>query len=352
MVGFQELIPGFPEEIALDILTRLHYTTYLAARSVCRRWRHLLKSRQFYYHRKQTGHTHLGACFIQSVTPPLAETESDGSKSDGPPTMGISFFDSVSQNWERVDHVPGYPDGLPLFCQVSGSEGKLVVMGGWDPVSYEPVKDVFVYDFITRRWRRGKNMPSKRSLFAIGAINGKIFIAGGHDEEKNALTSAWVYDTEEDEWYELTQMNEERDECQGLVIGSEFWVVSGYDTANQGIFKQSAEAYDAGLNQWRKVENAWDTCQNPRLVIGTGKGRRLFNWAESDSVSLVGTCAIELGNRSLVNGSIYPAEIRGFFIAEKDENGEYAKRHSLAVIKNNRTSMVPGSRKINDVKWN
>ncbi|GAB4851489.1 hypothetical protein Ancab_030891 [Ancistrocladus abbreviatus] len=327
MVNFQELIPGFPEEIALEILSRLHYTAHHAAASVCRKWRHLLKSKQFYFHRKQAGLTHRAACFVQLK----AQRPAEGQKSAGLPAFGITVFDSVSQKWERLNSVPGHPNGLPLFCEVASSEGKLVIVGGWEPVSYNPVTDVFVYDFVTRRWHPGKDMPSKRSLFAIGAISGKIFIAGGHDEDKNALNTAWVYDIEKDEWAELTRMSEERDECQGLVIGSEFWVVSGYDTASQGMFKRTAEVYNAELAQWQKVDDVWDTCQNPRLSIGVNKDGKLFNWADIDSMVRVGTCAVELGNRALVRGSNYPGEIRRYFSVERDENGQYGAFKELKV---------------------
>ncbi|KAE8730010.1 hypothetical protein F3Y22_tig00003041pilonHSYRG00519 [Hibiscus syriacus] len=74
---------------------------------------------------------------------------------------------------------------MELLC-LTRCEGKQVVMGGWDPVNYDPVTDVFIYDFMSQQWRQGKDMPSKRSFFAIGACSGRIFIAGGHDENKNA----------------------------------------------------------------------------------------------------------------------------------------------------------------------
>ena len=79
-------------------------------------------------------------------------------------------------------------------------------MGGWDPASYNPVIDVFVYNFTTRRWRCGND------------------IAGGHDENKNVLKSAGVYDLRTDEWAELTQMSQERDECEEVVIGWWFFL--------------------------------------------------------------------------------------------------------------------------------
>ncbi|KAL5545603.1 hypothetical protein UlMin_005290 [Ulmus minor] len=316
MSEFTELIPGLPEEIGLECLSRLDYSTNRVAARICRRWRGLIQSRDFYYHRKLTGHTRKVACLVQ-----LLKSPSDGVKLIGPPAYGISIFDPETGNWDRIDPVPKFPNGLPLFCQVASSEGKLVVMGGWDPASYEPVRDVFVYEFTTREWRRGKDMPGPRSFFAAGEIDGRIFVAGGHDESKNALRSAWVYAVSSDEWSELGEMSQERDECEGVVIGSRFWVVSGYRTDGQGNFEGSAEWYDPGSGEWGRVEEAWRTSQCPRSNVGVGKDGGLFCWAESDPDVRVGSCGIELGGRTYVSGSPYQGGSQGFFMAE-GQNGK------------------------------
>ncbi|XP_059668561.1 F-box/kelch-repeat protein At1g15670-like [Cornus florida] len=321
---FTELIPGLPEELALECLTRLHYTAHRVAARVSRRWRDLLESRDFYYHRKQTGHTHKAPCLVQSRP---VHSESGGSKPVAQPSYGIAIYDTVTGVWDRVDPIPKYPDGLPLFCQVASSEGKLVVMGGWDPVSWDPVKDVFVYEFTTRRWTQRKDMPSNRSFFAIGTVEGRVFVAGGHDESKNALSSSWVYDMGSDEWTELNRMSEERDECEGIVIGSEFWVVSGYDTESQGRFKSSAECFELGTGRWRRVEDAWNASQGPRSCVGVGKNGNLICWAESDSAVRVRVCAVGLDKRTLVTGSEYQGAAQGFYLAETKEgqNGKFVK---------------------------
>ncbi|GAA0185451.1 hypothetical protein LIER_32739 [Lithospermum erythrorhizon] len=364
---FTELIPSLPEELALECLTRLHYSVHMVASQVCKKWNFLLKSKEFYYHRKQTGHTQIAACFIQALP-----TSSDG-KPIGQPSYGVSIFDSVSQNWDRVDSVPKYPNGLPLFCQISSSEGKLILMGGWNPSSWEPVKDVFVYEFTTRRWTQCVDMPSKRSFFAMAAFEGRVYIAGGHDENKNALDSAWVFDIEKNEWTELTRMSEERDECQGLVIDDEFWVVSGYDTDNQGRFKSSAEVL--GLRnftssslvplkerhnritklsplihpnerhneiiksstlvplkkrhnlQWRRVDDAWNASQCPRSRVGKGKNGNLLCYTEFNSAVQVSACGVDLGGQTLVTGSAYQGAPHGFYIVDKSDgqNGKLKK---------------------------
>ena len=84
-----------------------------------------------------------------------------------------------------------------------------MIMGGWDLLTYDPICHVSVYDFVTRQWKKGKSMPAQRTLFAIGGLDGRIFMAGGHDLEKNASKLVWAYNVLEDEWTELTQMSEE-----------------------------------------------------------------------------------------------------------------------------------------------
>ncbi|CAI0406515.1 unnamed protein product [Linum tenue] len=325
---FEELIPGLPEEIAMECLIRLHFTAHGVASGVCRRWRQLVRSREFYYHRKQTGHTRKAACLIQALQAP--ESEPSGDKPVGPARYGVSMFEPVSGSWERVDPVPDYADGLPLFCQVTSSEGKLVVMGGWDPADYHPVSHVFVYEFTTRSWRRGRSMPGARSFFAAGEFDGKVVVAGGHDENKNALKTAWVYDVKGDEWTELPAMSQERDECEGAVVGSEFWVVGGYRTESQGEFEDSAEAIDlGGASEWRRVEGVWKAGQCPRSCLGVStaaKGAALFNWAEMGGGAVkVGACGVQLGSgMTLVSGSAYQGGPQGFY-AVKGQNGKLNK---------------------------
>ncbi|XP_050369538.1 F-box/kelch-repeat protein At2g44130-like [Argentina anserina] len=309
-----EWIPGLPEELGLECLTRLPYSAHPVASRVCRPWRSLLESKEFYHHRKQSGYTRKVACLVQAGVESKLKSSS--------PSYGIAVFDPMSGSWERLDPIPKYPNGLPMFCQVGSCRGKLVVMGGWDPATYQPVTDVSVYDFTTCRWRKGKAMPSKRSFFAIGSRGSRVYIAGGHDESKNALKSAWVYDLRRDEWAELAGMERERDECQGVVVGDEFWVVSGYGTASQGAFEGGAEVLDLGSGRWRRVEGAWEEGQCPRACGGgVGRDGRLVSWAELGAAVRVGTRGVDLGSRILVMGSEYDGANQGIYMKE-GQNGK------------------------------
>ncbi|KAG6429054.1 hypothetical protein SASPL_107093 [Salvia splendens] len=318
---WSELIPGLPEEIGLECLTRMHYSGHRMASCVCRRWRHLFQSKDFYYHRKQTGFTHKAACLVQALP------AQSGSKPTGQARYGISLFDPATQGWERVEAVPKYPEGLPMFCQLASTEGKLILMGGWDPSRWEPVRDVFVYEFTTRRWTQCADMPSTRSFFAMGAAEGKVLVAGGHDESKNALRSAWAFDVKEGVWSELSGMSEERDECEGVVMGSEFWVVSGYGTETQGVFKSSAEVYDMRTGEWRRAEGAWPVSRCPRSCVGVvSGGNSLICWAEAEAETEAPVqVGVDLGDWTLVAGAAYQGAPHGFCVREKGQKGKFTK---------------------------
>ncbi|MBA0838048.1 hypothetical protein Goarm_010145 [Gossypium armourianum] len=120
-----------------------------------------------------------------------------------------------------------------------------------------------------------------------------------------------------DEWKELKPMSEERDECQGVVIGSEFWVVSGYRTDNQGQFERSAEVMELETGQWVRVEEAWKASQCPRSCVGVGKEKKLFSWADCDSAIRVGVCSAPLGEWSFVSGSAHQGGPTGFFLVDQ-----------------------------------
>ncbi|KAK7359249.1 hypothetical protein VNO77_01202 [Canavalia gladiata] len=317
-IEFNELIPGLPSDLGLECLTRLPHSAYRVALRVCSQWHCLLQSNEFYYHRKKTGHTKKVTCLVQAhEQQPHHEAEKPtGSVSS---SYGITVFDPENMTWDRVDMVPDYPFGLPLFCQLASCEGKLVLMGGWDPASYEPLTAVFVYDFRTSEWQRGRDMPEKRSFFAIGSGQGRIYVAGGHDENKNALSTAWAYDPRSDEWAGLAQMSRERDECEGVVIGDEFWVVSGYSTERQGMFDGSVEVLDIGSGRWREVNGVWEEGRCPRSCVGIGKDGKTVNWKGMDPGLRVGVCGVTVGSRTVLTGSEYEGAPHGFYLVEMEE---------------------------------
>lgn len=282
----KQLIPGLPDEIAMDCLVRVPSKFHSNMKLVCQSWRSLIMHASFYRERRRSGTAEHMVCLIQPLptpSPPL-QTESSGSddeksseKEEGvdeksssrPPLVqhGLSIYNATHRTWHRMMRPCGAGGQvrIPMFCQCVAlpASGKILLLGGWDPNTLEPVPDVYVLDLIGAGggpWRRAAPMSVARSFFACGVVGqSTVYVAGGHDNQKNALQSAEVYDANANEWRTLPAMAEERDECQGLSWegDSRFWVISGYNTESQGIFRSDGECYDPTTGSWSKIEEVW-----------------------------------------------------------------------------------------------
>ncbi|EOA28900.1 hypothetical protein CARUB_v10025145mg [Capsella rubella] len=301
-----DLIPGLPSELAIECLIRVPYQFQPAMKSVCRSWRTFIScsDSSFIQERRRCGKAELLLCLVQPLSPPIPASKpvvetlmvADENKSDGvsqprvfcTPRFGLSVYNVAMSTWHRV----AFPEGeqIPLFCEcvVLKDAGKILLIGGWDPETLQPTRDVYVLEFSGRKWRRGAPMKESRSFFACASVGSmKVFVAGGHDDQKNALRSAEVYDVEKDEWSTIPPMTEGRDECQGFAIGTDqrFCVLSGYGTESQGRFRSDGEIYDPATTSWSKIENIWrfpDTSPRGRTAGDFRSSSRLWCFTDTE----------------------------------------------------------------------
>ncbi|KAH7443759.1 hypothetical protein KP509_02G049800 [Ceratopteris richardii] len=258
-----ELIPHLPFDIAIDCLLRVPLYHHPALALVCRSWRALVSSSSFLQARLDSAYADHYAGLIQAVQ--CCQSAS----STKIPIYAVSLYNPQS-SWSRLPSIPDFPSGLPLFCQCAAVSGKLVIMGGWDPASWGVLRSVHVYDMVSAQWRRGSPMPSSRSFFTCVAIPGGrrcIAVAGGHDDAKNALRRVDVYDVDYDQWREMPDLNEERDECKAVVMDGKLTIVSGYPTESQGQFGSSGEVYDEDKSTWKIVDKMWPSGVSPSSAV-------------------------------------------------------------------------------------
>ncbi|KAJ0977031.1 hypothetical protein J5N97_012505 [Dioscorea zingiberensis] len=274
MDGWDEeraLIPGLPDDIAIDCIARVPHRFHQEIRPVSRQWRDLVTARAFALHRERIGRAEDLILVIQAR--PSGISGEGGSKDEFmPPPCGLVAYNVSTGEWRRA------VGAVPMFARVAVARGRVVVIGGWDPETLEPVAEVRVVDPVTGGWRPGKAMGAARSFFGCGVAGGRVYVAGGHDGQKNALRTTEAYDVEGDEWVALPDMGEERDECQGVGVGDRFWAVSGYGTEGQGRFDPAAECYDPETERWIKIEGVWEEGgdgDGPGAALYAGAGEKV-----------------------------------------------------------------------------
>ncbi|KAJ8425393.1 hypothetical protein Cgig2_015676 [Carnegiea gigantea] len=279
------LIPGLPFDMAIECLLRVPITSHPTLRLVSHGFHSAISDPSFFHHRRRLGFAEKLLFLLQPPPQQPLPIEKD---TPGLPLYKLNIYNFTRSEWQRV----ALP--IPTFAQCAAvpAEGKVVVLGGWDPLTFEPVSKVLVFDLLNGTWKEGSPMPEKRSFFACAAVGPTtIYVAGGHDGRKNALKSAAAYDVVLDEWRVLPEMTEERDECHGLSFdGSKFWVVSGYGTENQGRFRLDCEVFAPETESWTRIDGVWpNPSAAPRTAAAGGGGRwlmvgegevREFDWEE------------------------------------------------------------------------
>lgn len=280
-----DLFPGLPNDIALECLIRLPLYQLSIAASVCTNWKRQIKHPLFRQRRKDSGLTRPVLALAQAILTTIRKPQGITTLSSTQ-FYRLSIFDPERGYWSDLPPIPELVDGLPMFCRVVGVGSDLMVIGGCDPVNWRVMDSVFIYNFISGSWRRGADMPGEQRLFFGCASDSERFVvvAGGHNDEKNALRSALLYDVAEDEWITLPEMAIERDECKCAFYRGEFHVIGGYPTHAQGQFQRSAEVFDSALSrQWRLEEDflGADTCP---LTCTEGDDGRLYMCRDGDVV--------------------------------------------------------------------
>ncbi|OUZ99696.1 Kelch repeat type 1 [Macleaya cordata] len=312
----EELIPGLPEEIGRECLIRIPYKQFSTVLAVSKRWKQETESKEFHHRRRNRGFNQNLIALLQSDPIMASDTAKNNSTATTTtttttPVYRLSLYEPGKNEWERLPPIPGYSDrGLPLFCQCAGVGRYLVVIAGWNTTTWEVLNSVYVFDLLTATWRRGSGMPGERRTFFACASDSvrTVFVAGGHDEEKNALRSALAYDVVEDEWVQLPDMAKERDECKGLFHGGKFHVIGGYETEMQGRFDKSSEAFDVATWKWGSVEDKLRTATCPRTCLFDHEGT-LYKCGPAYMSRLVGSTWQQFAE--------LPADVR---------NGTYAVR--------------------------
>jgi len=176
------------------------------------------------------------------------------------PRAGLEVFDPVADRWSRKPPMP-----IPAHhAAVAAHDGKLYVFGGFvSPETlggWSSVANVFVYDPATERWSPRTPMPTPRGGAHAAAVGGKIYVIGGYatsahprDPIGSNLGSNEEYDPATDTWVIRAPMPTPRNHHAIGAIGGKIYVAGGrVGSAFAGVASDVSvtEAYDPAANRW------------------------------------------------------------------------------------------------------
>ncbi|KAI5078033.1 hypothetical protein GOP47_0007857 [Adiantum capillus-veneris] len=234
----EALIPGLPNDLAQLCLMRVPFIKYNQSfRMVCRRWRDLLSSEEFFKTRNVLGIHEAHISFVVHgnrvqifsllshqwfCLPPLPRE--DGNTSPG---------SRVSPDWSQSPDSQSSPQGGAVsdwaidpydwwqIDTVAVSGGTLFVIGGDQAEIHsftrpsKPTNRVHKYDFCRNCWVSVTPMQVARSHAAAVSLGELLYVAGG-SEDIDEGASAEAYDLKQNKWSMISSMNTSMRTCVGV----------------------------------------------------------------------------------------------------------------------------------------
>jgi DNA-binding CsgD family transcriptional regulator/N-acetylneuraminic acid mutarotase len=149
-----------------------------------------------------------------------------GVSSDGV-SAKVEIYDPGTDRWTTGRAKPT-PVG---FISAVTVDGKIYVPGGID--ADRQAQDILeVYDPARNRWETGTPLPRPLGAYGLAAVNDQIYLFGGRDD-RGYVASVYRYDPKADTWQELQPMEQARGFLSAAAIGERIYVVGGYNDVTE-----------------------------------------------------------------------------------------------------------------------
>lgn len=110
------------------------------------------------------------------------------------------------------------------------------------------------YSLLTNSWSSGMTMNAPRCLFGSASLGEIAILAGGCDSDGNNLSSAEMYNSENQTWETLPSMNKPRKMCSGVFMDGKFYVIGGIGGSENKVLT-CGEEFDLRTRVWTEIEN-------------------------------------------------------------------------------------------------
>lgn len=260
------LLPGLPHSVVLDcILPLIPWHTRPLLKTLSKAWRDVLLDPSLYSSLTRSLAPLQGLILVHQLSDDAATELSNRfpTKRRFPRPHALSIFDERARLWTQL---PPIPDLQPLRilhdCGIACVDGKLVVMGGWDPRTNAVSDEVYLLDLGSGFWQWEKrcSMHTAKAFFFSKSVAGKVYVvagtssAAGRDEEPFPE----VYDVQTDTWDLLPRINISRSfHFNGLSAAGNHVLAYGFrhfSSGEGGELTRFWRVYDSVTRNW----SDWD----------------------------------------------------------------------------------------------
>jgi Kelch motif protein len=209
-----------------------------------------------------------------------------GQTADMVPTLydQVSRYDYTTNTWSNVAPLP-----VPLSQAAMGAwNGKIYVAGGF--IGGSSVTNALrIYEIASNTWSSGANMPISPGVeAAAGAVRqGKFYVMGG-DDFNNALNTNFIYDIATNTWTMGAPLPDSRTNTSGTAYGGVIWVYGGVSLPGFTT-TDTLLLYDAPSNTWSNFGSAGTAGHgNYGGVSGFGSGEGPIELLITDGADSMG----------------------------------------------------------------
>ena len=169
--------------------------------------------------------------------------------------LGYPSMSLAQDKWENKADMP-----TPKCCLNAVVVNNLIyAMGGSDDrpcCKGQPFGSVEVYNPLTDKWTKGPDMPTTRSSFVAGVVNGKIYVLGGvtlverrGKKIRASVRTVDVFDPVANIWKKHGDAKVTRNFMGGVVVNGKFYLMGGSpNTAGNEL--KSTDVYDPAADAW------------------------------------------------------------------------------------------------------
>lgn len=198
----------------------------------------------------------------------------------------LQIYDPKTDSWTTKSPMP-----RAVYGAAAGAiNGKLYVAGGQaDPTNGNFVADLQIYDPATDAWKNGAPLPQAIQGANAGVINGKLYVAGG-GTAAGITATVFVYDPLTDLWTNLAPMSNPRSGAGTAVVNGILYVVGGAVTVNfSAVAVNIVDSYNPITDTWTSLA----PMPTARYFLAAGNiDNLLYAAGGQDNVKELGTVEI------------------------------------------------------------